>query len=131
MSMSDPIADMLTRIRNGLAANKSSVEMPASRVKEAIAKVLKEEGYIDDFRVDTSTAKPVMSVDLRYYEGSPVIEKLDRVSRPGRRVYRSVNEMPSVSSGLGVVIVSTSKGIMTDRKARDAGTGGEILCTVY
>ena len=131
MSMSDPIADMLTRIRNGLAANKSSVEMPASRVKEAIAKVLKEEGYIDDFRVDTSTAKPVMSIDLRYYEGSPVIEKLDRVSRPGRRVYRSVTEMPSVSSGLGVVIVSTSKGIMTDRKARDAGTGGEILCTVY
>jgi len=129
--MTDSIADMLTRIRNAQSAEKASVSMPASRVKAAIAQVLKDEGYVADWRRDESQAHPQLVVDLKYYEGDPVIEKLTRVSRPGRRVYAGRNELPSINGGLGIAIVSTSRGIMTERAARAAGTGGEVLCTVY
>ena len=130
MSMSDPIADMLTRIRNAQSANKVSVSMPASKLKGAIASVLKDEGYIDDFAVHANEGKPVLDISLKYYAGRPVIEKIDRVSRPGLRVYRANDSIPPVMNGLGVAIVSTSKGVMTDRKARAAGVGGEVLCVV-
>ena len=130
MSMQDPLADMLTRIRNGQAAGKSSVTMPASKLKVAIAQVLKDEGYIADFRVQDEAGKAVMSVDLKYYEGQPVIDDLQRVSRPGLRIYKSKDELPKVQGGLGVAIVSTSKGVMSDRAARAAGEGGEVLCYV-
>lgn len=130
MSMSDPIADMLTRIRNGQSAEKVSVSMPSSKLKTAIAKVLKEEGYIDDFAVRDEAGKPALEVHLKYYAGRPVIEKIDRVSRPGLRIYKGSDEIPKVMNGLGVAIVSTSKGVMTDRKARAAGVGGEVLCVV-
>jgi small subunit ribosomal protein S8 len=129
--MTDSIADMLTRIRNAQSAEKASVSMPASRVKAAIAQVLKDEGYVADWRRDESQTHPQLVVDLKYYEGDPVIEKLTRVSRPGRRVYAGRDELPSINGGLGIAIVSTSRGIMTDRAARAAGTGGEVLCTVY
>ena len=130
MSMSDPIADMLTRIRNGQMVEKTSVKMPASKVKKAIAQVLKDEGYIDDFQVLDNDGLPVMEVALRYYSGRPVIEKIERISRPGLRIYKGRDELPRVMNGLGVAIVSTSQGVMTDRKARSLGVGGEVLCVV-
>lgn len=130
MSMSDPIADMLTRIRNAQAAEKSSVSMPSSKLKAAIAKVLKEEGYIEDFAVREVEGRPVLEIALKYYAGRPVIETIERVSRPGLRVYKGCREMPKVMNGLGVAIVSTSKGVMTDYQARAAGIGGEVLCIV-
>ncbi len=130
MSMSDPIADMLTRIRNAQSTNKATVSMPASKLKGAIAGVLKDEGYIEDFAVRENDGKPVLEISLKYYAGRPVIEKIERVSRPGLRIYRSNNKIPPVMNGLGVAIVSTSKGVMTDRKARAAGIGGEVLCVV-
>ena len=129
MSMHDPISDMLTRIRNAQRSNKVAVAMPSSKLKCAIAKVLKEEGYIEDFSVSTD-AKPELSIVLKYYSGRPVIEQIKRVSRPGLRVYKGSGEIPAVMNGLGVAIVSTSKGVMTDRKARAAGVGGELLCIV-
>ncbi|MDO4247697.1 MAG: 30S ribosomal protein S8 [Neisseria sp.] len=129
MSMHDPISDMLTRIRNAQRANKVAVVMPSSKLKVAIAKVLKEEGYIEDFAV-SADAKPVLEIQLKYYAGRPVIEQIKRVSRPGLRVYKGSGEIPTVMNGLGVAIVSTSKGVMTDRKARAAGIGGELLCVV-
>ena len=130
MSMTDPIADMLTRIRNAQRAEKAQARMPSSKAKQAVAKVLQDEGYIDGFSVSEADGKPVMSVDLKYYEGKPVIESLDRVSRPGRRLYKGKGELPNVNGGLGIAIVSTSKGVMTDRAARAAGLGGEVLCYV-
>ena len=130
MSMSDPIADMLTRIRNAQAAEKVSVSMPSSKLKVAIAKVLKDEGYIDDFAVRENDAKPALELGLKYYAGRPVIERIDRVSRPGLRVYKGASEIPKVLNGLGVAIVSTSRGVMSDKKARAAGVGGEVLCIV-
>ena len=130
MSMSDPIADMLTRIRNAQMSEKVSVAMPASKVKAAIARVLKDEGYIDDFAVRPNEGKPQLEISLKYYGGKPVIEKLERVSRPGLRIYRGKDEIPNVMNGLGIAIVSTSHGVMTDRKARGLGVGGEVLCIV-
>jgi small subunit ribosomal protein S8 len=130
MSMSDPIADMLTRIRNAQRTNKTSVSMPASKVKGAIANVLKDEGYIDDFNVQNNDGKPVLNISLKYYAGRPVIEKIERVSKPGLRIYKGSQNLPKVMNGLGVTIVSTSRGVMTDRKAQAAGIGGEVLCIV-
>jgi small subunit ribosomal protein S8 len=130
MSMSDPIADMLTRIRNGQMVDKTTVKMPASKLKKAIAQVLKDEGYIDDFQVHDNEGLPVMEVALRYYAGRPVIEKIERISRPGLRIYKGRDDLPRVMNGLGVAIVSTSQGVMTDRKARSLGVGGEVLCVV-
>jgi len=130
MSMTDPIADFLTRIRNGQMAGKTEVAAPASRIKLALAKVLKEEGYIEDFAMAAQAAKPTVTVRLKYYQGRPVIERLERVSRPGLRVYRAKDELPKVLGGMGVAIISTSRGLMTDREARAAGHGGEVLCIV-
>jgi small subunit ribosomal protein S8 len=130
MSMSDPIADMLTRIRNGQQAEKTSVLMPSSKVKKAIAQVLKDEGYIEDFAVSEVEGLPQMEVVLKYYAGRPVIEKIERVSRPGLRIYKGRGDLPKVMNGLGVAVVSTSQGVMTDRKARSIGVGGEVLCVV-
>jgi len=130
MSMSDPIADMLTRIRNAQQSEKLSVSVPASKLKAAIAKVLKDEGYIDNFAVRDNDGKPQLDIGLKYYAGSPVIEKIERVSRPGLRIYKPSRDIPTVMNGLGVAIVSTSKGVMTDRKARGMGVGGEVLCIV-
>ena len=130
MSMNDPISDMLTRIRNAQQAEKGTVSMPSSKLKAAIAKVLKDEGYIENFAVKGEVAKPVLEVELKYYAGSPVIEKIERVSRPGLRIYKPSRDIPNVMNGLGVAIVSTSKGVMTDRKARGMGIGGEVLCIV-
>ena len=130
MSMSDPIADMLTRIRNAQLSEKTSVAMPASKLKAAIAQVLKDEGYVEDFVVHQSNGKPVLDISLKYYAGRPVIEKIERVSRPGLRIYKDSDKLPNVMNGLGVAIVSTSKGVMTERKARASGVGGEVLCIV-
>lgn len=130
MSMTDPIADMLTRIRNAQATNKVDATMPSSTVKEAIATVLKEEGYITDFSTSESDNKKSLTVVLKYYQGKPVIDELKRASRPGLRIYKGKGEIPRVQGGLGVAIVSTSKGVMTDRAARAAGHGGEVLCYV-
>src|SRR5210317_1260554 len=130
MSMSDPIADMLTRIRNAQATNKVSVVMPNSKVKVGIASVLKDEGFITDFRVDENNGKPNLEVTLKYFEGRGVIDDIKRASRPGLRVYRGKDELPRVLDGLGVAIVSTSHGFMTDASARSAGYGGEIICYV-
>lgn len=127
--MTDPISDMLTRIRNGQKAEKVSVRIPASRVKLAIAKVLKDEGYIEDF-AESGDVKRILEVKLKYYEGRPVIERLKRMSVPGRRHYAGKDEVPRVEHGMGIAIVSTSQGIMTDRAARAAGLGGEVLCVV-
>lgn len=127
--MQDTIADMLTRIRNAQAANKETVVMPSSKVKVSIANVLKEEGYIDGFKVE-GTVKPELIIDLRYYAGKPVIERIERVSRPGLRIYRGCEELPTIMNGLGVAIVSTSRGVITDRKARSLKVGGEVLCVV-
>jgi small subunit ribosomal protein S8 len=128
--MSDPIADMLTRIRNAQSAEKPSVAMPASKVKAAIAQVLKDEGYVEDFAVRELEGRPTLEISLKYYAGKPVIEKIERVSRPGLRIYRPKDDLPKVMNGLGVAIVSTSRGVMTDRKARGLGVGGEVLCVV-
>lgn len=130
MSMSDPIADMLTRIRNAQRTDKPLVVMPSSKLKASIAQVLKDEGYIDGFRVDPNSGKPELHIELKYYAGRPVIERLERVSRPGLRVYKSRHAIPQVMNGLGVAIVSTSRGVMTDRHARTQGVGGEVLCYV-
>ena len=130
MSMSDPIADMLTRIRNAQMVEKASVTMPASKVKAAIAQVLKDEGYIDGFQVKSNDGKNELEIALKYYAGRPVIERIERVSRPGLRVYRGRNAIPQVQNGLGVAIVTTPRGVMTDRKARATGVGGEVLCYV-
>jgi small subunit ribosomal protein S8 len=128
--MTDPIADMLTRIRNALAAGKPDVVMPLSKQKLAIAKLLQDEGYITDFASGEQDGKPALTISLKYYEGKPVIEKIKRVSRPGLRIYKGKDELPKVMGGLGVAIVSTSTGLMTDRAARKAGFGGEVLCYV-
>jgi small subunit ribosomal protein S8 len=130
MSMSDPIADMLTRIRNAQLIEKSSVTMPSSKLKVAIAQVLKDEGYIEGFAVKGEAGKAELEIALKYYAGRPVIERIERVSRPGLRVYRGRDEIPHVMNGLGVAIVTTPKGVMTDRKARASGIGGEVLCFV-
>ena len=130
MSMSDPIADMLTRIRNAQLAEKTSVAVPASKLKASIAKVLKDEGYIEDFALRGEGAKRALEIGLKYYAGKPVIEKIERVSRPGLRIYKPKDDLPKVMNGLGVAIVSTSRGVMTDRKARGLGVGGEVLCIV-
>ena len=130
MSMSDPIADMLTRIRNAQMVQKVSVVMPASKLKTAIAEVLKAEGYIDGYAIAGEATKPQLKIGLKYYAGKPVIEHIERVSRPGLRVYKGRHDIPNVMNGLGVAIVTTPKGVMTDRKARQAGIGGEVLCYV-
>lgn len=131
MSMQDPLSDMLTRIRNAQMAGKTNVEMPGSKLKAAVANVLKEEGYIQGFNASSDTGKPRLSIELKYYQGKPVIAEIDRISRPGLRSYAAKDELPSVRGGLGVAIVSTSRGVMTDRAARAAGVGGEVLCTVF
>jgi small subunit ribosomal protein S8 len=130
MSMTDPVADMLTRIRNAQQANKTEVSMPSSRVKLSIANVLKDEGYISSYNASDVDGKSVLSISLKYFEGKAVISTIDRVSRPGLRVYKSAKDLPQVINGLGVAIVSTSKGVMADRKARELGQGGEVLCAV-
>jgi small subunit ribosomal protein S8 len=130
MSMTDPIADFLTRIRNGQRAGKPEVALPSSRIKLALAKVLKDEGYIDDFAAATDGSKATLTVRLKYYQGRPVIDRLERVSRPGLRVYKGKDELPKILGGMGVAIISTSSGVMSDRDARAGGHGGEILCIV-
>jgi small subunit ribosomal protein S8 len=130
MSMQDPIADMLTRIRNGQSADKKTVSMPSSRLKKAVAKVLLDEGYITDFQVAENDGKPLLNVALKYYQGEPVIAEIKRVSKPGLRIYRKKDDLPKIMHGMGIAIVSTSKGLMTDRAARSAGFGGEVLCYV-
>ena len=130
MSMTDPIADMLTRIRNAQMAEKVAVSMPSSKLKVSIAKVLKDEGYIDDFAVRENAGKAQLDIALKYYAGRPVIERIERVSKPGLRVYKGTDDLPRVMNGLGVAIVSTPKGVMTDRKARASNVGGEVLCVV-
>lgn len=130
MSMQDPIADLLTRIRNAQAANHPDVSMPSSTAKVAICKVLQEEGYIERYSVEDDL-RPMLNVTLRYHNGKPVIEEIARVSRPGLRVYKACDELPKVRGGLGVAIVSTNKGLLTDRAAREAGVGGEVVCTVF
>lgn len=130
MSMQDTLADMFTRIRNAQMAEKASVAMPSSKMKLSVAEVLKQEGYITDFSV-SGDAKPQLAIELKYFEGKPVIEEIKRVSRPGLRQYKATGELPSVAGGLGIAIVSTSKGVMTDRAARQAGVGGEVICTVF
>ena len=130
MSMTDPIADFLTRIRNGQSSGKADVSIPSSKVKEALATVLKDEGYIEDFAIATEEGKATMRVQLKYYQGRPVIDRIVRVSRPGLRVYKRKDELPSILGGLGVAIISTSKGVMTDRQARASGHGGGVLCIV-
>ena len=130
MSMSDPVADMLTRIRNAQTSEKTAVSMPSSKLKVAIARVLKDEGYIDDFAVRPNEGKALLDIALKYYAGRPVIERIERVSRPGLRIYKGARDIPAVMNGLGIAIVSTSRGVMTDRKARASGVGGEVLCIV-
>jgi len=128
--MSDPIADMLTRIRNGHMANKQRVRMSSSKKRIAVASVLKDEGYIADYAVEGEENRPTLTIELKYYEGRPVIEEIKRVSRPGLRIYRNKNELPTVLNGLGIAVVSTSQGVMSDRQARAEGHGGEVICTV-
>jgi small subunit ribosomal protein S8 len=130
MSMTDPIADLLTRIRNGQSARKTSVTVGASKLKTAILKVLKAEGYIADFTASSDDGKPMLAIELKYYEGRPVIDRIERVSRPGLRIYRAKGEFPRVLGGMGTVIVSTPKGVMTDKAAQAIGQGGEVLCIV-
>ena len=129
MSLQDPIADMLTRVRNAQKAHKVSVQMPASKHKARIAEVLKEEGYISDYRISDDKLKQLV-IELKYYQGKPVIEEVKRISRPGLRIFKSKDELPSINGGLGIAIISTSKGVMTDAKARAAGFGGEVICSV-
>lgn len=130
MSMTDPIADMLTRIRNAQMADKVAVTMPSSKLKVSIAKVLKDEGYIDDFAIRENGGLPELDIALKYYAGRPVIERIERISKPGLRVYKGANDLPRVMNGLGIAIVSTPKGVMTDSKARAGNVGGEVLCVV-
>jgi small subunit ribosomal protein S8 len=130
MSMTDPIADMLTRIRNAQMAEKAAVTMPSSKLKVSIAKVLKDEGYIDDFAIRENDGLSELNIALKYYAGRPVIERIERVSKPGLRVYKGANDLPRVMNGLGIAIVSTPQGVMTDRKARADNVGGEVLCVV-
>ena len=130
MTMTDPISDMLTRIRNGQKANKLSVSMPASKAKEAVARVLKDEGYITNYAIEGEGAEQALTVELKYFEGVPVIERIQRASRPGLRIYRGKEDLPKVLGGLGVAIVSTSAGVMSDREAREKGIGGEVICIV-
>ena len=130
MSMSDPIADMLTRIRNALQRSQREVRLPASKLKLAIAGLLKQEGYINDFRADDEAGKAILVVELKYFEGRPVIDAMRRISRPGLRNYRSADSLPRIMGGLGIAIVSTSRGLMTDKAARKQGLGGEVLCSV-
>lgn len=131
MSMQDPVADMLTRVRNAQAAGKPSVSMPASKLKLAVAKVLQDEGYVASAAIEEVEGKKSLTIGLKYFEGRPVIAEIDRVSRPGLRAYLGKDELPKVRNGLGIAIVSTSQGVMTDRAARKAGVGGEVLCTVF
>ena len=131
MSMTDPIADLLTRIRNAQTANKAEVTMPSSKLKQAVVGVLKEEGYVEDFRVEGEDKKPVLVIRLKYFHGEPVIERIQRVSRPGLRIFKDKASLPKVNGGLGVAIISTSRGVMTDHNARTAGIGGEVLCEVF
>ena len=130
MNVTDPIADMLTRIRNALSAEKVTVDMPSAKQKVAIAELLKQEGFINDYSISDAGAKPVLTIDLKYYAGKPVIEMIKRVSSPGLRIYKSKDDLPQVMGGLGVAIVSTSNGLMTDKAARKAGHGGEVICYV-
>jgi len=130
VSMTDPIADLLTRIRNAQSARKTEVRLAASKLKQAVVKVLMEEGYVADFHVDAGDGKPTLTIALKYYDGRPVIDRLERISKPGLRVYRGKDEMPKVLGGMGTVIVSTPKGVMTDKQARAIGQGGEVLCIV-
>ncbi|MHB1358505.1 MAG: 30S ribosomal protein S8 [Rhodocyclaceae bacterium] len=130
MSMTDPVADMLTRIRNGQMAEKLGVSMPSSKLKLAIAQVLRDEGYIEGFSVRDGDGKAQLDIELKYYAGRPVIERIERVSRPGLRIYRGMQDLPKVMNGLGIAIVSTPKGVMTDRRARSVNVGGEVLCIV-
>jgi small subunit ribosomal protein S8 len=130
MSMTDPVADLLTRIRNGQSAGKSSVTMASSKLKTSIVKVLKDEGYVADFNIGSEEGKPLLTIDLKYYDGRPVIDRLERVSRPGLRIYRGKDELPKVLGGMGTVIVSTPRGVMTDKAARAIGQGGEVICIV-
>jgi small subunit ribosomal protein S8 len=130
MSMTDPIADLLTRIRNGQTARKPEVSMASSKIKTAIARVLKEEGYVADVRLESEGQKTTLTIGLKYYDGRPVIDRIERVSRPGLRIYRGKDELPKVLGGMGTVIVSTPKGVMTDKQARSIGQGGEVLCIV-
>ncbi len=130
MTMTDPLSDLLTRVRNGQSANKTSVNMPSSKLKVSVCKLLKQEGYIQEYSVAECGAKSTLNVTLKYYRGLPVIESINRVSKPGRRVYKSVEELPTVLGGFGVAVISTSKGLMTDKEARHSGHGGEVLCTV-
>jgi small subunit ribosomal protein S8 len=130
MSMTDPIADLLTRIRNGQAARKSSVTLASSKLKQAILKVLKDEGYIAEYALQNEDGKPTLRIDLKYYEGRPVIDRIERVSRPGLRIYRGKDDLPRVLGGMGTVIISTPKGVMTDKAAQAIGQGGEVLCIV-
>ena len=131
MSITDPLADLLTRIRNGQSANKPTVSMPSSKLKVSVCRVLKQEGYIEDFAVkESENNKSVLDVSLKYYQGQPVIESIQRVSKPGRRVYKGADDLPKVLGGFGVAIISTSSGLMTDKEAREVGHGGEVLCTV-
>jgi len=129
--MTDPIADLLTRIRNAQTAEKISVGVGASKLKRAVVEVLKEEGYVEDYSMEDDNGKPMINIKLKYHQGAPVIDELKRVSRPGLRVYRGAGELPSVNGGLGIAIISTSRGVMTDRAARKAGIGGEVVCTVH
>ncbi len=129
MSLQDPISDMLTRVRNAQKANKVNVVMPSSKQKANIAQVLKDEGYISDFKISDETRKQ-LTIDLKYYQGKPVIDKIKRISRPGLRIFKSKDELPSINGGLGIAIISTSKGLMSDRQARAAGHGGEVICQV-
>ena len=131
MSMSDPIADLLTRIRNAQLAGRPRVACPSSRVKQAILKVLQQEGYIAGYSISADVVKPQLDIELKYYNGKPVIEELHRGSRPGLRMYKNRLELPQVRAGLGVAVISTSKGVMSDKAARAAGVGGEVLCTVF
>lgn len=130
MSMTDPVADLLTRIRNGQSAGKTQVSLASSKIKSAICRVLKDEGYVADFRIDEEGGKPLLTIDLKYFEGRPVIDRIERVSRPGLRIYRGQHDLPKVLGGMGTVIVSTPRGVMTDRQARASGQGGEVLCIV-
>jgi len=130
MSMTDPIADLLTRIRNGQSARKPEVSMASSKLKTAIARVLKEEGYVADVRLESAGQKTTLTIGLKYFDGRPVIDRLERVSRPGLRIYRGKDELPKIQGGMGTVIVSTPQGVMTDKRARSIGQGGEVLCIV-
>ena len=131
MSMTDPIADLLTRIRNAQLARKTEVSVGSSRLKQAVVKVLKDEGYVADFRIAADGGKSTMTIALKYYDGRPVIDRLERVSRPGLRIYRGKDELPKVQGGLGTVIVSTPKGVMSDARAREENVGGEIICNIF